>query len=278
MGRYGCLNWIGDMFKDSTFTCPDESEWKFDKKISEKSIRFHDERDVALAEAQAVYHCHQVKGQSVGKEAIIKVRVQVPHIYPANSDPNIRAREAVTECIPGPTATEILTLTHLNKKGCSVVPQLLYRANHYQSIEMPIPMGYVVILIMQKCPGAPLTDFWRYNEAKREKIREAFRRDYTNFLSYNAYAEDPRKENIIYDEQENKCWFIDHEQTDILDGPESLSFYEGDFVRWGLRPYIPGGNCYRCSSPKVSEILNESIKVPEILNGTFLKDINIHSV
>lgn len=44
---------------------------------------------------------------------------------------------------------------------------------------MPVPGSYIIFLIIEKCPGVELTDFWDYDEAKRKKIRDAFRKNYT---------------------------------------------------------------------------------------------------
>lgn len=43
---------------------------------------------------------------------------------------------------------------------------------------MPIPGGYMAILVMEKCPGVVLSDFWSFEESKKEKIRKAFLRDF----------------------------------------------------------------------------------------------------
>jgi hypothetical protein len=71
--------WIGKRLKKHRFYGPDKSMWQIGKKISEKEI----ESDPYLydlgedtSEAQAVYHCRQVKGPSVGQKAILKVRMQ----------------------------------------------------------------------------------------------------------------------------------------------------------------------------------------------------------
>ncbi|KAM5461424.1 hypothetical protein McanCB49686_000223 [Microsporum canis] len=170
-------DWIGNMFDNYSVKCPDGSIWELNEKISEKSFVLDGDEPDAIAESQAVYHCRQTKGPSMGMEAIAKIRMQ----------------------------------------------------------------GYLVVLIMEKCPGVTLSDFWDYDEAKREKIRDAFRRDYMKLMACFAYHGDPGLRNIIYDEQENKCWFIDHESTFITDGPRPTKFYESEYVRWGLKPYVSLG-------------------------------------
>ncbi|KAM5491880.1 hypothetical protein MaudMau93_001628 [Microsporum audouinii] len=234
-------NWIGNLFDNYKVKCPDGSIWRFDEKISEKSLDIQGaDPNYVVAESQAVYHCHQTKGPSIGVEAIVKVRMQVPFTYPTSSDPFVRSCEACVG-VAAPTATEVAALEHFTKKDCTVVPRLLHCIRSYQDIYMPVPGSYIIFLIIEKCPGVELTDFWDYDEAKRKKIRDAFRKNYTELLSCFADPADPGLRNIIYDEQENKCWFIDHEQTYILKDETPMMFYEKDFVYWGLEEYVPVG-------------------------------------
>ncbi|KAM5442272.1 hypothetical protein MferCBS31731_002646 [Microsporum ferrugineum] len=131
-------DWIGNMFDNYSVNCPDGSIWELNKKISEKSFVLDGDEPDAIAESQAVYHCRQTKGPSMGMEAIAKIRMQ--------------------------------------------------------------------------------------------KLMACF-----------AYHGDPGLRNIVYDEQENKCWFIDHESTFITDGPRPTKFYESEYVRWGLKPHVSLG-------------------------------------
>ncbi|KAM5474840.1 hypothetical protein MferCBS49748_000247 [Microsporum ferrugineum] len=234
-------DWIGNMFDNYSVNCPDGSIWELNKKISEKSFVLDGDEPDAIAESQAVYHCRQTKGPSMGMEAIAKIRMQVPSEYPASSDPCIRACEACIDGYAAPTAQEIDILEHFAKTNCTVVPRLLHCVIKNQDINMLVPRGYLVVLIIEKCPGVTLSDFWDYNEAKREKIRDAFRRDYMKLMACFAYHGDPGLRNIVYDEQENKCWFIDHESTFITDGPRPTKFYESEYVRWGLKPHVSLG-------------------------------------
>ncbi|KAF3483575.1 uncharacterized protein GIQ15_02899 [Arthroderma uncinatum] len=231
MGRY-IHSWIQDLFHGLTFRCPDGTEWDIEEKISEKS---HVD-SIGLGEAQAVYHCCQSLGPSVGLEAIVKIRMQVPAVYPASFDPEVRAREA-HGWLGSATANEISTMKYLNKHGCSVVPRLLNLAILSQTTDdMPVPTGYMVMLVIEKCPGVTLVDFEKYSEEKKEKIRRTFRRDFTKLLQYHTYTADANASNIIYDEKEDRCWFIDHEHTFIRE-QENMEFSEYDYQEWGLEPW-----------------------------------------
>lgn len=73
------MPWIGDLFKGA-FLLGDGTWWGLREKISEKRLLDQEGRDrnngITLVEAQAVYHCMQTEGPEVGKEAIMKVRLQ----------------------------------------------------------------------------------------------------------------------------------------------------------------------------------------------------------
>lgn len=72
--------WIGDYFDNCIFDSPGGSIWKVGGKVSAKEFLDEEaeERDdgITLVESQAIYHCRQVEGPSVGQEAIMKIRVQ----------------------------------------------------------------------------------------------------------------------------------------------------------------------------------------------------------
>lgn len=77
------VTWIGDEFDNDVIRLPDETEWQtqwqIGQKISEKCAFFEARlwrTGADMSESQAVYHCHQVAGPCVGKEAIMKIRMQ----------------------------------------------------------------------------------------------------------------------------------------------------------------------------------------------------------
>jgi hypothetical protein len=164
------------------------------------------ERDIS--ESQAVYNCFQVAGPDVGREGILKVRMQYGLYFllgfptskatrmklrwvadpthkesltqdPPSLDSEERAKEAMQGLGPL-TRHEIHVLRYLNKKGCSVTPKLLTWDHLCQPDSMPVPGGYLAFLLMERVPGETLDlHFWHYEFPKREKIRAAFRRALT---------------------------------------------------------------------------------------------------
>ncbi|KAK2812929.1 hypothetical protein FQN50_000950 [Emmonsiellopsis sp. PD_5] len=232
-------NWIDDLFVGVKLLCSGGSiKWELGEKLSEKA-RFVPElitgTGLPEADAQAVYHCKQIKGPSVGMDAIAKVRMQVPPEYPASLNPLVR-RELALRDPPCWTTDELQTLRDLNQKGCKVTPKLLNVERSLQDWDhMPVPGGYMIFIVMEKVPGVPLVDFWDYDFPKREMIRAAFR----SALIYHARPLDTHLGNVMYDEKENKCWFVDYEDVYVMEDKKPKVFSDNNYFLWGLarRPY-----------------------------------------
>ncbi|KAK2867842.1 hypothetical protein FQN49_003417 [Arthroderma sp. PD_2] len=227
-------NWVGNLFDSSVVRMPDGSEWEIRDKLSEKATFAPGRSEQPWSEAQAVYNCQQVKGKSVGMEAIAKIRLQVPPDYPASLDPRVRRKLASRE-LTGWTKGEINTLRYLNEKGCTVTPKLLFAVQTWQDLDyMPVPGGHLTYLIMEKAPGVPLVNFWEYDRAKRDRIRAAFKKSAQELFSHHARPIDAHLGNIIYDEKKNKCSIVDYEQVliDLKCPPKKFS--NNAYFIWGL--------------------------------------------
>ncbi|PGH10045.1 hypothetical protein GX51_00312 [Blastomyces parvus] len=68
------------------------------------------------------------------------------------------------------------------------------------------PAHYIVFVVMGTVPGVPLTDFWTYDRPKRDRIREAFQKGMTEIRSFYSYFTDMGRQNLIYDENKDKCY------------------------------------------------------------------------
>ena len=69
--------WIEDLFEDFVLWCTDDdTEWLLGEKLTEKAGVFEQPFGTEQAECVAVYCCQQIEGPLVGKEAIVKVRIQ----------------------------------------------------------------------------------------------------------------------------------------------------------------------------------------------------------
>ncbi|KAI2005939.1 hypothetical protein LOY97_000220 [Ophidiomyces ophidiicola] len=241
-------NWIGDLLDNFIIESPDGIAWKFGKKLSEKATFSTAEitgAGKAWAEGTAVYSCRQIINGRAANEAIVKVRFQVPPEYPTSYNPEVRRKLALSNPTVW-TQHEIASLRHFNQKGCKVTPKLLYVKRSLQEWEdLPVPGGYVVFILMQKVPGVPLIDFWKYDFDKREKIRAVFQESLKELFRYHARPRDTHLGNIIYDEEGNKCWFIDYEHIFVNETEQPRKFSEDDYFRWGL--------AYRGCSPSTSK-------------------------
>ncbi|KAK2807049.1 hypothetical protein FQN50_005623 [Emmonsiellopsis sp. PD_5] len=175
--------WIGDRYEGHIFYVQkDDIKWRIGKKLSERSYfipKYSDQgKTTAWTEAQAVFPCEQVYGPSVGAQAILKVRMQIPPEEYPSLDPAVRARHATTDYSPRAQG-EVNSLAYFKNNGCSVTPRLLSTAVESQPINdpsMPVPGGYIFSILMERVPGVPLGDFWTYDPEKREKIRNSFRK------------------------------------------------------------------------------------------------------
>ncbi|KKZ60974.1 hypothetical protein EMCG_04397 [[Emmonsia] crescens] len=235
--------WIGDLFDAFPLWCPDGTVWEIGKKLSERASFAPAEisgTGWAIAEAQAVYICHQVEGPSIGMEAIVKVRLQVPPKYPPNLNPHVRRKLALTNPSFW-TAAEVSNLRHFNQKGCKVTPKLLAVKRSLQEWDcMPVPGGYLVFMVMERVPGVPLVDFWDYDFEKREKIRAAFQEGLKELFSHHGRPMDNHLGNIIYDEENNKCWFVDYEDVHVNEKRKPKEFTKSEYFFWGLASHEYG--------------------------------------
>ncbi|KAL4950205.1 hypothetical protein BDW69DRAFT_172657 [Aspergillus filifer] len=244
--------WFDNTWEDRDFLCPNGTKWNIRKKLSEKEISSDPESYYFggnTSEAQAVFEVQQVLGSSVGKRAILKIRLQIPEGYEdyVSPDPSVRARYA-SEKASCWTVQEFQTLSWLTEGGCSVTPRLLYTTNTAQEgDDMPVPGGWMVCFLMEKVPGVRMTEFWRYDLAQRNKIRQAFLTSMTELCSHNVYHWDNGSHNLIYDEDQDKCYIIDFEDSDIDDTatePILTLFDDEDVVKgtwriWGLGELDP---------------------------------------
>ncbi|PGH11462.1 hypothetical protein AJ79_04837 [Helicocarpus griseus UAMH5409] len=132
------------------------------------------------------------------------------------------------------TLREIRNLEYFNEKGCSVTPRLLHKEKFLQGPSWTMPGGYIVFIVMEKVPGVPLTDFWTYDRPKRDRIREAFRKSLTELRSFGGYSIDMSLPNFVYDEEGDKCYFVDYEGFFIDMGQAKFGVDEEDYHLWGL--------------------------------------------
>ncbi|KAL4916566.1 hypothetical protein BDW62DRAFT_185913 [Aspergillus aurantiobrunneus] len=126
-------------------------------------------------------------------------------------------------------------LDWLTQRGCSVAPRLIKLIHSVQDgDDMPVPGGWLAFILMERVPGVPLTHFHTYNLAKRDKIRKTFRRSVTELYSHHIQPFDHNPANLIYDENQYKCYFMDFEHVRIDATKLPPRFYEDLYDLWRL--------------------------------------------
>ncbi|KAK2744165.1 hypothetical protein FQN57_004425 [Myotisia sp. PD_48] len=195
-------NILGHTFDGQVMEFEDYSTWKLGKKISEKSFCFgSDKRKGVFTELQAVYPCHQISPESNNKEGI------------GTADRSTYALPTDT-CWSEP---EYMAVELLTQNKCSSSPQLYsFNISVQESEQMPVPGGYFFALLMEKLPGVtldPKVFFTEYSFEKREKIRAAFLRACSEVADHCVGICDSRLQNLIYDEENDKCYLIDYEDA-----------------------------------------------------------------
>lgn len=168
-------SWVEDRFDNHVLTFPGGPSWRIGQRITEKEFEDGCDRDDGITVMEAVYHCQQIKGPEVGKEAILKIRMQyvsklfsvsllrqttnmkretrIPPLRNARYTYEDRCGFAIRG-LSKVTQRELTALRWLNDHACYSTPKLYSWINATQSLEdMPVPGGYIFFLVMEKCPG-----------------------------------------------------------------------------------------------------------------------------
>lgn len=109
-------------------------------------------------------------------------RYRIPNldIYERPSeDPQKRAQQAAEP--PEHTQIEARALADLTEKGCTATPKLLYHQTMKQTERLPVPGGYVIIILMEKVPGTCVYDIWKgMEESEKDLLRASFKESLTS--------------------------------------------------------------------------------------------------
>ncbi|EZF78288.1 hypothetical protein H105_00680 [Trichophyton soudanense CBS 452.61] len=188
--------WIVDLFDDYVATEDDGTEWKIKKKLSEGSIFYPAEYN----------EC----GKTIAEG-------QATYIC---------------EHIKG-ESTRKEAICKIRLQGSD--SKLFYIQQSVQQHDYdPVPGGYMIFIVTEKVPGISLSQFWSYDLAKREKIRGAFRECLMELLKHHGYAGDTHLGNIVYDEENDRCWIVDYKHIYVFDDGEPKVFADRDYRFWGL--------------------------------------------
>lgn len=116
------------------------------------------------------------------------MNLRIPYLGTRDQPRSQLAEQAVTEMIPEARA-EIDALEELTRLGCTATPKLLAWKQDTQppnSTRMPVPGGYVVFILMEKCPGICLDEidlFMEMSQEERDELRHEFKLAWLYVLS-----------------------------------------------------------------------------------------------
>ncbi|KAH8811931.1 hypothetical protein F5884DRAFT_295204 [Xylogone sp. PMI_703] len=186
--------------------------------------------DLTPREATAVYIARQTKGPCIGKEAIVKLRMELPNVSSSRVTPKVLSSRVTPKEMPkledpdslAPSTTrEARCLYYLTKAGCKSCPKFLGWYGLIQTEDMPLPGGYLVWLFMEKVPGVTPRNFWQMSEEEREQIRKAFHEALVDVYSCGVVPQDEAIRNLVWDRENCKCYIVDYEDYE-LGGKEKL--------------------------------------------------------
>ncbi|PYI09135.1 hypothetical protein BO78DRAFT_337813 [Aspergillus sclerotiicarbonarius CBS 121057] len=198
------FDWVEDfelrvqLAKTSTPT-----EWRMSP-IAKEKIRIHENfRHGTIEEVTGVCKATQIAGPSPGQEAIVKIKIQLSHW------------EDETRDLLSPEAyRETNNLSQLTDEHCSSTPAFIARAQFVQGDDGHLPGGYIVFILMERVPGRDLGCFPELTLEERDQARIAFIKALWEFRSHGFLHRDPRRENIIWDRDAQKCYIVDLEDAE----------------------------------------------------------------
>ncbi|KAJ8066883.1 hypothetical protein OCU04_004266 [Sclerotinia nivalis] len=105
-------------------------------------------------------------------------------------------------------------------------PHAIGLAKHEQERNFPVQGGYLVYLVMEKLPGDCILPgvFWgQWNKSERDDFRRAFEESAVLIRKLGVENRDKAMRNLLYDREDDKCYFIDWEDWRYCDVDECLS-------------------------------------------------------
>ncbi|KAI0569151.1 hypothetical protein TUN199_11858 [Pyrenophora tritici-repentis] len=98
--------------------------------------------------------------------------------------------------------------------------------------------GYYVVILMKKVPGVRLSRHYlsELSPTERDEIREAFKIALMDVWNCDVVSHDTAFRNIMWDPEERKCYIIDYEECDIVEGEAQMpeEFTDKQFEWWDL--------------------------------------------
>jgi len=144
--------------------------------------------------------------QETNNEAIMKIRMQIPHQGTTHATAKVRAAQASTNpAWMGQNEHQAFEI--LNEANCSYAPQLQNYKQIKQTKAGIVPGGYICYFLMNKLPGISLgTCFWDLNRGERDDIRAAFKKAYEDIRTAGIINLTHYRENLIWDKSNSELY------------------------------------------------------------------------
>ncbi|KAH8804894.1 hypothetical protein F5884DRAFT_430267 [Xylogone sp. PMI_703] len=152
------------------------------------------------------FSCTQV-GTS-GPEHVIKVHMQIPRMGTMSDRVASRAKQARTK-LSAKARKELEALENLTRQGSQSTPTLVNFTQTTQDNDGWVPGGFILFLLMTKCPGTPIEKFQLKPDAEREKIRKAFEVAYKDCYRCGVIPADNSHDNLLWDSATETFHFVD---------------------------------------------------------------------
>ncbi|KAH8811426.1 hypothetical protein F5884DRAFT_782070 [Xylogone sp. PMI_703] len=212
MGRYESgIIWFDDerfIGSEITFQQPHLSSWKLERKIIEhEDLEVEEFASPGCSEARAVFIC---KSRDGSKEAIMRIRMQIPYTSTLGRTATSRAKQA-THGLPPIARMEIKALEALTNAKCSSAPKLLAWKVDKQDWDSWVPGGYLVYVLMEKLPGIIVDDFFGLDRQERDEMRRCLKRAWLECMECGVINIDEGLRNVLWDKENRKCYIIDFE-------------------------------------------------------------------
>ncbi|KAJ9306881.1 hypothetical protein DTO217A2_3662 [Paecilomyces variotii] len=212
-----------------------EASWRLGPILKERVLHGDIYKGVRISEASGVCVATQIEGPKKGTKAIAKIRMQIPPDMDDSSDWNPNVDYSVYKSSDASiwAYREFNTLQYLTEKGSKCTPQYIGHSVTVQGPGWYVPGGYLIKTLMEKLPGTNLWDWPDFDLKMRNRVRIAFGKAIREFYSYGLEHQDPRRNNLVWDEKSDRCWIIDLEDATKIDPPRKF-VPRRDWLEWGI--------------------------------------------
>ncbi|RFU35698.1 hypothetical protein B7463_g721, partial [Scytalidium lignicola] len=212
------IRWFGNYWDGHEVDFPERdgqpsTTWKLGAKLSDEKFdimsgKKYDPDKFSPDAAWVPFLCTQV-GVNDGPEHVIKVYMQIPRAGTMSDDSRSRAAQARKD-VSANGAAEIEGLKLLTKGNCQSTPRLANYVQQKQKEDMWVPGGFLLFILMTKCPGTPLNGGFHEKPAdERKEIRKAFEVAYKECLRCKVVNGDTGHDNLLWDNVTKTCYIVD---------------------------------------------------------------------